>query len=185
MPSVIMNSFLRPNRSVRTRRRMRPWGLAGRGTSPGAQACRTLQETFPRRPAIFRRSRLCRGASVHEKAPDHCVQPGWSRPHPVARVWSNTTTLPRDYGRKRRPVPGDGSSRGRGRKPHCPLLTRHGTQVTERPRFRASVLALPGGSECCYTGTLAGSKCGWPADSAAACQIRAASRIIAAANGSM
>jgi hypothetical protein len=41
---------------------------AGRaGGSPGAQACRRLQVTFPRRPAIFRRSRLCCGASAHEK----------------------------------------------------------------------------------------------------------------------
>ena len=38
-------------------------------------------------------------------------------------------------------------------------------------------------SECCYTGTRAGSKRGWLAGSGAARQIRAASRTIAAANG--
>ena len=42
-----------------------------------------------------------------------------------------------------------------------------------------------GQEEDCHAGTLAGSGCGWLAGRAAACQIRAASRTIAAANGSM
>ncbi len=50
-----------------------------------------------------------------------------------------------------------------------------------------SVPAGPGWDalEHCYAGTPAGSGCGWLAGSAAACQIRAASGTIAAANGSM
>jgi hypothetical protein len=50
-----------------------------------------------------------------------------------------------------------------------------------------SVPAGPGRDafEHCHAGTLAGSGCGWLAGRPAACQIRAASRTIAAANGSM
>ena len=56
----------------------------------------------------------------------------------------------------------------------------------DTPRCRAGGRATGGDAFAhCQAGTLAGSGCGWLAGRAAACQIRAASRTIAAANGSM
>ena len=66
---------------------------------------------------------------------------------------------------------------GKRRKPHRPA-----PQPTRNPRIRASLRLgrlfwlCREASECCYTGTPVGSKCGWLAGRAAACRIRAARR---------